>query len=80
MITMEQSLAKLVRYVKVAPLEAENWANAYLIAASPDMYEALTNLLDFYERGIPKGNGATQPARDAARAALARASGLEGEG
>ena len=50
-------------------------ANAALIAAAPAMYEALQNILEFYEWS--NSNGAEQAAYDKAMKALAQAEGKE---
>lgn len=52
--------------------------NAHLIAAAPELYEALSNLLDFYEEhtshyGYPRGGH--DPVKEAAKSALAKACG-----
>ena len=48
-------------------IDNENWHDAHLIAAAPDLYNALSVLADAWERkGLPC---------DAARAALAKARG-----
>ena len=51
----------------------EGIANAYLIAAAPAMYDALQNILEFYEWS--NSNGAEQAAYDKAMKALAQAEG-----
>ncbi len=53
------------------PYVSDNIADAHLIAAAPDLYEALDNLLKCHE-----GEGGTKyHAGDIARAALAKARG-----
>jgi len=53
--------------------QSEAQANAHIIAAAPDLYEALENLL-----GVHEGKGGTKyHAGEIARAALAKASGQE---
>lgn len=51
----------------------DNEADARLFAAAPAMYEALQNILEFYEWS--NSNGAEQAAYDKARKALAQAEG-----
>ena len=52
----------------------ENEANARLIAAAPDLLEALENLLDGYLYGCDRGTRRVNA--DKARAAIAKARGL----
>ena len=47
-------------------------ANAYLIAAAPDMLEALKGLLCFYEPGTAQAREAIRAARDAVAMAEGR--------
>lgn len=51
--------------------EEETDANAHMIAASPELYEALENLLDDMAAGTARTTGCF----DAARTALAKARG-----
>ena len=51
----------------------DNEADARLFAAAPAMYEALQNILEFYEWS--NSNGAEQAAYDKAMKALAQAEG-----
>lgn len=59
--------------------EEESIANARLIAASPDMYEALKDLLDMLETEISAGSGLTcdfeRRVLPNARSALSKARG-----
>ena len=54
--------------------EVEDAANAHLIAAAPELYEALENLIDFLFHGKKNCQAILR-----AKAALAKARGDEGE-
>jgi len=53
--------------------------DAHLIAAAPELYEALTNLVEFLQSGNPPGEGGSLLGRGfiQAKAALAKAKGDE---
>ncbi|MDQ3040040.1 MAG: hypothetical protein M3R16_09630 [Pseudomonadota bacterium] len=59
------------------PFESEQWANARLIAAAPDLLEALNGLLGAASLGAATGKpfAIDSPGIVAARAAIAKANG-----
>jgi len=66
-----------IRQVICGPRRGENWiANAHLIAAAPDMYEALQDLIALAEHAMREaGDYDINGELEDARAALAKARG-----